>query len=423
MCSFNIFSTAYLLKMRCIPSFFVRLVFLIVFYSGCFSAFASAANHYNQGAFYFSQGDYLTALQLWTPLAKQGNSAAQYSIGLLYDQGKGVTKDPRRALEYFQSAADQNLPVAQYYLGMKYYAGLDVEKNAIKGRQLLEQAAQSDYLQAQFQLASIYNKQNGDTKDSMLATYWYTRAAENGYGPAQHSLATRFLTGRGMTLDLQRGIFWLEKAADQQDSDAMRDLGFMYFKGMGVSKNFQRAHELLLSPAEEGSGLALFLLGEIYAAGGNGIKQDLPQAKKWFRLSENAGYSDARLRQQQLSGAIISSGKITAKKKQNSVQKNSDSRLANDALRFKQLDDNDYLLQILAAKQYSSISRLIEQYTDELTYFLKIKKNKESLFVLTYGVYQSYDEAQKAIRQLPEIFQLKSAPWIRQVKHLKSSVL
>ena len=430
VCSFNIFSASHLPKIPSISSLFIQFICLMCLSLG-FSS--SAAGNYNQGALYFAQGDYLTALGIWAPLAKQGNPAAQYSIGLLYDQGKGVEKDSKRALKYFQSAVEQNLPVAQYYLGMKYYAGLGVKKDAVKARQLLEKAAQSDYLQAQFQLANLYdkgydrgyNKGKDALQDSKLATHWFTRAAENGYGPAQHSLATRFLTGRGTTLDLQQGIFWLKKAAEQRDSDAMRDLGFMYFEGMGVRKNFQQAHDLLLSPAEEGSGLALFLLGEIYAVGGDGIKKNLPQAKKWFQLSQKAGYQDAQKRLQQLSGHAkpSNSPQKKQKKQQKLIPKSADTRLTHDALRFKQLDDNYYLLQILTATHYRSISKLTDQYIDEVTYFLKIKKNKDELFILTYGYYQSYDEAKKAITLLPKIFQLKSKPWIRQVKHLKPSVL
>ena len=426
MCLFNIFCRPDLLKIRNISSFFIRFIYLIFIFSNFFPAVASAANDYDKGAFYFAQGDYLSALGLWAPLAKQGNAAALYSIGLLYDQGKGVKKDSKLALKYFQSASDKDLPVAQYYLGMKYYAGLGVEKNTSRAQQLLTKAAQGDYLQAQFQLASLYDKEGG-SDNLQLATHWFTRAAENGFGPAQHSLASRYLTGKGIALDLDRGIFWLKKAAEQHDSDAMRDLGFMYFKGMGVEKNFQQAHDLLLTPAEENSGLALFLLGEIYATGGDGIHKDLKQAKKWFQLSKKTGYKDAQNRLQQLSRSSNYSRKTKDVQQQKPfqvhTQKSSDSRLTQDALRFKQLDDNYYLLQIVTAKQYSSISQLTEQYIDDSSYFFIIKKGAENLYILTYGYYQSYDEAKKAISHLPEEFQLKSKPWIRQVKHLKYSVL
>jgi TPR repeat protein len=39
------------------------------------------------------RGDYATALREWKPLAIQGNSAAQFNLGLIYDTGRGVPQD------------------------------------------------------------------------------------------------------------------------------------------------------------------------------------------------------------------------------------------------------------------------------------------------------------------------------------------
>lgn len=397
----------------------------------CVSLNSHAAENYNQGALYFSQGDYATAISIWAPLAKQANPAAQYSMGLLYDQGKGVNKDPQLALDYFHSAAEQNLPAAQYYLGMKYFAGLNVKKDLFKANQLLKKAAQADHLQAQFQLANLYDRESGSSANLELATYWFTKAAENGFGPAQHSLATRFLTGRGTTLDLERGIFWLTKAAEQNDYDAMRDLGFMYFKGMGVEKNFQQAHDLLVTPAEEGSGLALFLLGEIYASGGNGIARDLPQAKKWYRQAVKSGYKDAAIRLQQTASIATKKQSIATGQKprqqaslstDRTPDRTLDNTTTNDNLRFKQLNDAAYVLQLLSARQYKSITQVTDRYIDSSSYILTSHNSQKPLYILLYGAYPTYADAQKAIPQLPPVFKLKSKPWIRQVKHIKSLI-
>ena len=413
------------------------LICLIVFFFS-FSAQSIAAtnaygfsndydSNYDKGAVYFAQGDYISALSLWKPLANQGNALALYSISLLYEEGHGVRKDSKRALNYLQAAVDKNLAVAQYYLGMKYYAGLGVQKNTRKARQLFEQAAQSDYLQDQFQLANFYDKGIGGPQDPSTATQWFIRAAENGYGPDKNNLPSRFIPGGVVLLNFHGVIFWLNNSPQKHDSDAMRDLAYMYYKGIGVDQNFQQAHDLLLTPAEEGSGLALFLLGEIYATGGHGIDKNLTQSKKWFLLSQKTGYKEAQKRLQQLSkhSASLDKDKIKHKKKKNqpSLTKTLESRLAQDAQRFKQLNDAYYFLQIVAAKSYNGIRQLTNQYSDDSTYFFKIKKDGTILFILTYGYYQNYSEAKQAISQLPKIFQLKSQPWIRQVKQLKPSIL
>ena len=40
----------------------------------------------------FNCGDYQTALREWGPLAEQGNPDAQYNLGFLYAEGRGVAQ-------------------------------------------------------------------------------------------------------------------------------------------------------------------------------------------------------------------------------------------------------------------------------------------------------------------------------------------
>lgn len=431
--SLNNFSGSHYIKKQFLIRRLIHILCLILFISPLLSI-AGEDENFNQGALYFSKGDYITALNIWMPLAKQANPAAQYSIGLLYDQGKGVNKDPAQALKYLQLASKQGLPAAQYYLGVKYSAGLDVTKDPHKARQLLIQAAQQGHLQAQFHVANLYAKGEGGPQDQQQATYWFNQASENGYGPAQHSLAARYLTGKGTALDLDRGIFWLKRAADQHDTDALRDLGFMYFQGMGVDKDYQQARDLLLLPAEDGSGLALFLLGEIYAQGGYGINKDVRQAKKWYRQAQKVGYKQADGQLQKLTGKSTQSLAVNnAKTTQSEIKTIAQSSVGNPNLknlsieesanRFKKINDNYYSLQLLSARQYSSITRLTDRFVDEHTYVLKIQKGKDTSFILTYGSYADYEDAKAAITTLPGVLQLKSKPWIRQVKSIKPLIM
>jgi len=394
---------------------FIRALCLFLLFVACFAQ-ASDDDSYNKGAYYFSRGYYLSALNMWAPLADQGQPLALYSIALLYEQGKGVNKDPERALKYFKSAAAQTLPEAQYYLAMKYYLGKNVKLDLHKARQLLLQAAEQDYLPAQFQLAKFYAQGKGGAKDQQQAIFWLTKASESGYGVAQHALAARFLMGRGTTISLQKGIFWLTKAAEQNDSNAMRDLAYMHIQGMGVKKDYQRAVELLLTPAEEGSGLALFLLGEINANGGYGVDKDLPAAKKWYQHAVKKGYKAAAQRLQQLNKTK------TKTTNSNQLKKSSENLFAQDRQRIMRLDDKQYLLQIISARHLSSITKLTRQYSDTKTYMLHISKVSGSQYVLCYGPYKNRREASSAINRLPKIFQLKSKPWIRSAKSIKAAL-
>ena len=65
--------------------------------------------------------------------AKLGDAIAQYNLGLMYEQGKGVPKDYKEAVKWFTKAAEQGLADAQSMVGVCHADGLGVAKNPIEG--------------------------------------------------------------------------------------------------------------------------------------------------------------------------------------------------------------------------------------------------------------------------------------------------
>ena len=52
----------------------------------------------------YARGDFSLALRAFTPLANQGNAEAQTLIGNLYENGLGVIKDEKLALDWYEKA-------------------------------------------------------------------------------------------------------------------------------------------------------------------------------------------------------------------------------------------------------------------------------------------------------------------------------
>ncbi len=73
----------------------------------------SFAGEFEAGVDASARGDYQTALRLWRPLADAGHVDAQFNIGLLYDNGAGVDRDPALAAEWYRRAAQAGDAVAQ----------------------------------------------------------------------------------------------------------------------------------------------------------------------------------------------------------------------------------------------------------------------------------------------------------------------
>ena len=103
-----------------------------------------AAQDYQKGYDAYQAGDYATALQEWRPLAEQGNATAQFNLGFMYYNGKGVPHDYAEAFKWWRLAAEQGDAIAQSNLG------------------------------------SLYEYGQGVLQDNVMAHMWYNLAAANG---------------------------------------------------------------------------------------------------------------------------------------------------------------------------------------------------------------------------------------------------
>ena len=67
---------------------------------------------YHKGWDELYRGEYATALKSFTLSAEQGNAYAQYSLGYMYENGRGVIQDIIRAHMWYNIAASQGYKYA-----------------------------------------------------------------------------------------------------------------------------------------------------------------------------------------------------------------------------------------------------------------------------------------------------------------------
>ena len=79
----------------------------------------------------YNRGDYATALRLIKPLATQGNADAQTNLGFMYAKGRGVPKDDKEAVKWYQLAAEQGNADAQNNLGGMYANGQGIPQDYV----------------------------------------------------------------------------------------------------------------------------------------------------------------------------------------------------------------------------------------------------------------------------------------------------
>ena len=98
------------------------------FVSGIYSISVSG-DQLAAGKSAYARGDFSLAFRAFTPLANQGNAEAQTLIGNLYENGLGVIKDEKLALDWYEKAGKAGYDKGQHNSGVFYYTGRGVDIN------------------------------------------------------------------------------------------------------------------------------------------------------------------------------------------------------------------------------------------------------------------------------------------------------
>lgn len=128
------------------------------------------------------------AIELWTPLAEQGNAEAQFGLGVIHNDAVGVPQDYTEANYWFLRAAEQGYAPAQFNLGNAYKNGTGFREDAGMAVIWWRKAAEQDFAPAQFNLGTALIEGVGVPRDPAAGKIWYQRAAANGHPYAQRYL-------------------------------------------------------------------------------------------------------------------------------------------------------------------------------------------------------------------------------------------
>ena len=156
-----------------------HLIALLVFSIALGMANGANAGPLEDGLAAAQRQDFATAFRLWKPLADKGDANAQYNLGLMYANGRGVAQDYKEAVKWYRLAAAQGNANAQYNLGVMYDQGNGVAqdyKEAVKWYRLA--AAQGD-ARAQYNLGVMYDNGDGVAQDYTRAHMWFNLAASS----------------------------------------------------------------------------------------------------------------------------------------------------------------------------------------------------------------------------------------------------
>ena len=94
--------------------------------------------------------------------AEQGDVNAQYNLGDMYENRRGVPQDYREAVRWYRAAADQGHSEAQNYLGFMYQEGRGVAQDHVQAYLWFDLAASTGFELAIQNRESIVEKMTSE---------------------------------------------------------------------------------------------------------------------------------------------------------------------------------------------------------------------------------------------------------------------
>ena len=172
-------------------------------------------------------------------LAEQGDAEAQFNLGMMYDEGDGVTQDFIQAIKWHTKAAEQGHVDAPLHIGFIYSGRQDFPQDRVKAREWYIKASQAGNTRAEH-ILGLMLLHIGDNAEGRE---WIRKSAENGYDYAQNNLANYYLYGQfGFTQDIAKAFAWHTKASEQGNAFSQLALAQMYHDGKGTAPDNIKAY-------------------------------------------------------------------------------------------------------------------------------------------------------------------------------------
>ncbi|MEM7171756.1 MAG: tetratricopeptide repeat protein [Pseudomonadota bacterium] len=242
----------------------------------------SAKDQIAKGLDAYRNGDFEAAYVNWIPLAQQGNRRAQFYVGGLYYDGRGVAKDEAQAVEWLNKSAS-----AGYFRAQELLASLNLPQDA-------EIAVAADDSAPQAVPSETVAVQNNDGQQTPTASSEVASVADTA---SAQEVATN---GADLT-------------ASPNTSAPARSTASELERGLEAyrSGNYEQAHAIWHPLAVAGNPRAQFYLGGLHIDG-HGVEKDYAQASDWLTKSDRGGYKYAKQLLAQIDGHVMVDEAIAA---------------------------------------------------------------------------------------------------------------
>jgi TPR repeat protein/predicted Ser/Thr protein kinase len=222
------------------------------------------------------------AIRIYKKLILKGSVEAEYSMALMYRQGKGVEIDKEKYLVHLKNLAEIDHAQSLYQLGLAFQKGEDFDIDYREAKNYYEKAASLGHLGSQNNLGIFYRFGYGCEKDYEKAFYWFKKAAEGGHVGAQNNLGFMYKNGYGCEKDYEQAFYWYRLSSEEGNSSAQVNLAFLFREGLGTEHDLEKAFYWYKKASENGNTTAIVNLGKFYQEGW-GTRKDYALAAKLYK--------------------------------------------------------------------------------------------------------------------------------------------
>lgn len=167
------------------------------------------------------------------------NMQARFLLGRSYAYGWSGDARPEEAYRHLRIAADAGDWRAQWEVGMMLLEGRGVPADPAEAYRHVRTSGEAGHAPGMISTAVMLAMGQGVARDPAQARVWYLRAAErHNSAHALRGLAGMLLTGEGGPPDLNRGMAYLEMALEAGDEVAPR---LMEVVGSRIEGRYDRA--------------------------------------------------------------------------------------------------------------------------------------------------------------------------------------
>ena len=246
---------------------------------------AGLSRQFSAGLDFYRKGDIEQAIPLLEHDARSGDPEAAFTLGSLYLNGDGVTRNTAMAAGWFRRAADAGHGEAAYNLGNAYRLGLGTPEDIASALSWYQYAAGHGSAMAAYTLGKIYRLGDGVRRDYPLALEWLHKAAKRQFAAAEHDLGQLYQEGIAVPRDLDKALDWYQRAASRGYAPAKYDLARLMLDGDTAQRGIGLSY--LVQAAETGYAPAQRRLSAAYMS--TQVQNPDPViAYKWIALAERS---------------------------------------------------------------------------------------------------------------------------------------